>query len=121
MYQKKTIPDDTPSYLKKALERSLKEYQQGIKKEKSALENFAEKNVIDGEAKVIPIQYFVSKSKQLKDFFRNHRNIKTHLVLFCLMEKQNIEKRKTILIQDRAYFQSETHINLEAIDVKELL
>lgn len=63
----------------------------------------------------------MSKSKQLKDFFRNHRNIKTHLVLFCLMEKQNIEKRKTILIQDRAYFQSETHINLEAIDVKELL
>lgn len=37
------------------------------------------------------------------------------------MEKQNIEKRKTILMQDRAYFQSETHINLEAIDVKELL
>jgi len=59
----------------------------------------------------------VSKSKQLKDFFRNHRNIKTRLVLFCLMEKQNIEKRKTILIQDRAYFQSETHINLEAIDL----
>ena len=63
----------------------------------------------------------MSKSKQLKDYFRNHRNIKTHLVLFCLTEKQNIEKRKTILIQDRAYFQSETHINLEAIDVKELL
>ena len=71
--------------------------------------------------KVIPIQYFVSKSKQLKDFFRNHRNIKTRLILFCLMEKQNIENRKTILIQDRAYFQSETRINLEAIDVKELL
>ena len=42
----KTIPDDTPPYLKKALERALKEYQQGIKKEKSALENFAEKYVI---------------------------------------------------------------------------
>ena len=37
------------------------------------------------------------------------------------MEKQNIEKRKTILIQDRDYFQLETPINLEAIDVKELL
>lgn len=42
----KTIPDDTPPYLKKALERALKEYQQGIKKEKSALENFAEEYVI---------------------------------------------------------------------------
>ena len=32
--KKKTIPADTPSYLKKALKRALKEYQQGIKKEK---------------------------------------------------------------------------------------
>ena len=30
----KTIPPDTPSYLRKALERALKEYQQGIIKEK---------------------------------------------------------------------------------------
>ena len=37
------------------------------------------------------------------------------------MEKQDVEKRKTIFIQDRAYFQSESHINLEATDVKELL
>ena len=99
----------------------MKEYQQGIKKEKSALENFAEKYTIDGQAKVIPIEYFVSKSTQLKDFFRNRRNIKTRLVLVCLVEKQNIGKRKTIIIQDGAYFQSETHINLEAKDVKELL
>lgn len=81
----------------------------------------AEKYVIDGEAKETPIEYFVSKSKKLKDFFRNHRNIKTRLVLICFMDKQNIGKRKTILIQDRAYFQLETHINLKATDVKELL
>lgn len=37
------------------------------------------------------------------------------------MEKQDVEKRKTIFTQDKAYFQSETHINLEATDVKELL
>ena len=30
----KTIPPDTPSYFRKALERALKEYQQGIIKEK---------------------------------------------------------------------------------------
>ena len=64
----KTIPADTPPYLKKALERALKEYQQGIKKEKSALENFAEKYVINGEPGVIPIDFFVNKSTQLKTF-----------------------------------------------------
>ena len=32
----KTIPPDTPSYLRKALEKTLKEYDQGIIKEKSA-------------------------------------------------------------------------------------
>ena len=37
------------------------------------------------------------------------------------MEKQNIDKRKTVIIQDRAYFRSETYINLEATDVKQLL
>ena len=37
------------------------------------------------------------------------------------MEKQDVEKRKTIFIQDRAYLQSESQINLEATDVKELL
>ena len=33
----KIIPPGTPPYRKKALERALKEYQQGIIKEKSAL------------------------------------------------------------------------------------
>lgn len=106
--KRKTIPADTPSYLKKALKRALKEYQQGIKKQKSALDSFADKYTIDGEAKVIPIQYFVNKSTQLKYFFGSHGNIKVRLVLICLMEKQNLDKRKTIIIQDRAYFQSET-------------
>ena len=45
----KSIPKDTPEYLKKALERAMKEYDKGIKHEKSALENFAEKYVIDGK------------------------------------------------------------------------
>ena len=37
-----TITKDTPHYLKKALERALKEYNFGIKDEKSAFDNFAE-------------------------------------------------------------------------------
>lgn len=46
---------DTPTYLKKALERAMREYQVGIKHEKSALDNFAEKYIIDGKLKIIPI------------------------------------------------------------------
>ena len=71
----KTIPPDAPSYLRKALERALKEYDQGIIKEKSALEEFANKYVIKGVSGVTPFQFFKAKAPQLKDFLRNHRNI----------------------------------------------
>ena len=77
----KTVPPDTPPYLKKALERDLKEYQQGIIKEKSALEDFAEKYTIDGEPGVTPIQYFKNKAPRTKYSFRSHRNIKVRFVL----------------------------------------
>ena len=39
----KKIPKDTPSYLRKALERVIKEYEQGIEIEKSSLNGFAKK------------------------------------------------------------------------------
>ena len=64
----KSIPKDTPEYLKKALERAMKEYDNGIKHEKSALKNFAEKYVIDGKPKIIPFKYFVEKATQIKNF-----------------------------------------------------
>ena len=38
----KKILKDTPAYLKKALERAMREYQVGINYEKSVLDNFAE-------------------------------------------------------------------------------
>ena len=50
----KTIPKDTPHYFKKALERAMKEYEKGIKHEKSALSNFAEKYVIDEKPGLTP-------------------------------------------------------------------
>lgn len=99
----------------------MKEYQQGIKKEKSALDNFAEKYTVDGEPQVIPIQYFENKSTQIKDFFRSHRNIKIRLVLVCLMEQKSFDKKKIIYKQDKSYFHSETYINVEATNVKETL
>ena len=46
--KKKKIPPDTPSYFRKALERAINEHDQGIIKEKSSLENFANKYVIEG-------------------------------------------------------------------------
>ena len=53
--------------LHKALKRALREYQQGIIKEKSSLEDFANKCVIKGESGVTPFEYFQSKASQLKD------------------------------------------------------
>ena len=121
----KTIPKDTPHYLKKALERAMKEYNKGIKHEKSALSNFAEKYDIDGKPGLTPLQFFTEKVARIKDFLRNHRNIKVRMILVCEMERQIIEKSKgkskINFSQDKAYFQSETHINLEKADVKVIL
>ena len=84
----KTIPKDTPHYFKKALERAMKKYDKGIKHEKSALSNFAEKYVIEGKPGLTPLQCFAEKAPILKDFLRNHRNIKVRMVLVCIMEKR---------------------------------
>ena len=114
----KTIPSDTPSYLRKALERALREYDQGIEKEKSSLEGFANKYIVKGKTDVTPFEFFKSKAAYLKDFLRNHQNIKVRFVLVCMMEQMG---KSSLTIQDKAYFNSETYINLESTDVKELL
>ena len=76
----KTIPKDTPPYLKKALELAMKEYDKEIKHEKSALQKFAEKYVIDGKPGLTPPQFFAEKVPRIKDFLRNHRNIKVRMI-----------------------------------------
>ena len=91
----KTTPKDTPHYLKKALERAMKEYDKGIRHEKSALGNFAEKYVIDGKPGLTPIQFFAEKVVRIKEFLRNHRNIKARMILICIMEKyESVDKGK---------------------------
>ena len=119
----KKIPSDTPSYLRKALERALKEYDQGIEKEKSSLEGFANKYIVEGKTDITPFEFFKSKAAYLKDFLRNHQNIKVRFVLVCMMEQMgnSSDGKLSITIQDKAYFNSETHINLESTDVKEIL
>ena len=56
----KTIPPDTPSYLRKALERALKECYQGIIKEKSALDEFSNQYIVKGEPGITPHEFFRS-------------------------------------------------------------
>ena len=65
----KEIPKDTPPYLREALERAIKEYEQGIEKEKSAFENFADKYIIRGDPGISPVEFFNRVYKTLEDFF----------------------------------------------------
>ena len=75
----KKIPKDTPSYLREALKRAMKENDQRVKKEKSALEDFAVKYIIEGEPGIKPVDYFNSIYPTLEDFFKNNRNIKFNI------------------------------------------
>ena len=116
----KKIPKDTPSYLLEALKRVIKDYNQGIKIEKSALNGFAKKYIIKGESGIDILQFLKSKEKILKDFLINHRNIKVMIVLVCMMEKGEVGYELS-KIQDKVYFNSTTHINLNLTDVKKVL
>ena len=117
----KKIPKDTPYYLQKALERVMNEYDQGIEIEKSALDGFAKKYIIKGEPGITPFQFFRNKKNILKDFLRNHRNIKVRFVLVCMMGKIEGDYKLRFEAQDKAYFHSNTYINFKSTDVKELL
>ena len=121
--ENKEFPADTPPYFREALERAIKEYHQGLVKEKSAFENFAVKYIFKGDPGLTPVEYFNKVYKTLEDFFTYHRNIKFSMVLVCLMEQQIISKDKGVvgLNEDKAYFNSGTNINLESTDVEKLI
>ena len=117
----KSIPKDTPKYLRKALERTMKEYEQRTVLEKSALKNFAEKYVIEGKPGILPKQFFQEKARQIKQFFRNNRNIKVKMVLVCILKHQKQEKRLTYITQDKGYFHSKTYINIKSTKEKKII
>ena len=102
--ENKKFPADTPPYFREALERAIKEYHQGLVKEKSAFENFVNKYIIEGDPGLTPVEYFNKIYATLKDFFTYHRNIKFSMVLVCLMEQQILSKDKGVvgLKQDKA-------------------
>ena len=104
----KEIPEDTPSYFREALERAIKEHNQGVVKEKSALDEFAKKHIIKGEPGITPLEFFGNKITILKDFLRNHRNIKVKFVLVCMMEREEFDDKHIIKFHDKAYFHSDT-------------
>ena len=91
---------DIPAYLKKALGRAMREYEVGIKREKSALDNFAEK--------------YVKKTRNYSNWLlwgkssTIIRNIKVKIIMVCLIEQQTIGGTITIIKQGKAYFQSQT-------------
>ena len=93
----KKIPKDTPPYLREALERALHEYDQGLEKEKSALEGFANKYIIQGIPGLNPGQFYQRINKTLRDFFTYHRNIKLNMILVCIMEKQYLKQNIGII------------------------
>ena len=117
----KKIPQDTPSYLRQALERVIRDHEKGIEIEKSALNGFAKKYIIKGTPGITLFQFLGNKKKILKDFLRYYRNIKLRFVLVCNMEKKEANYELGTKIQDNVYFHSNTHINLNSTDIKELL
>ena len=117
----KKIPPDTPDCPRKALERAIREYNQGITKEKPALSEFANKFIIKGETDITPFAYFKFIKEPLKEFLRNRRNIKVRFVLVCVMEQKLRNKKLDTIVQDKSFFNSDTYINIEATNVKKLL
>ena len=116
------IPKDTPPYLRKALERAILEYDQGLEKEKSAFENFANKYTIKGIPGLTPMDYFERINKTLKDFFTYHRNIKFNMILVCIMERQNIQQNIVIEKEEgKAYFSSGNLNNMKSTNVDKLI
>ena len=114
------IPKDTPSYLKKALQRAMNEHSQGIVIEKSSLDGFAQKYIIKTQPGILPSNFFINIKDSIIEFLKNHKNIKVRFILVILMEQVLADKMTRIYNQDKAYFHSETHANLETTNRKKL-
>ena len=120
----KKISQDTPPYLRKALERAMKEHEEGIEVEKSSLDEFAKKYIIKGKPGYLPKHFFEQYYYTIKKFIKNHRNTKLRFVLVCMMEKKekiSKDSDKFMYIQDKSYFNSSTFNNFKSSDEKVIL
>ncbi|CAH3191490.1 unnamed protein product, partial [Porites evermanni] len=118
----RNIPPDTPSYMRKALERAMIDYDQGIVKEKSSLENFTSKYIIEGDPNLTPNEYFDKIYSILHNFLDYHRNIKFDIIFVCSMEQQVNNKTGIIGFNEvKSYFRSGTRTNLKSTDINKLI
>ena len=94
------------------------EYEQGIEIEKSALNNFAVKHVLEGIPGIDPAEYLSRVYATLENFFTNHRNIKFKMVLICLMEQIKVKTDKGVeeVEEFKSYFYSHTYKNLKTLN-----
>ena len=117
----KKIPEDAPLYLKQALRRAIKERDQGLIREKSAIRGFVNLYKVKGEPGLTPFQFFSKHKQLLKDFFYYHRNIKFTLVLVCMMEYKSGDFKMMVKQQDKTYFRSETYTNLKSTEERKVV
>ena len=118
----KKIPKDTPSYLRKALERVINEYNQGVEIEKSSLNGFAKKYIIKGEPEVLPLDFFENKKPIIKKFLKKNRNKKVRFVLDNIMErKEKRDGKNTDQVETEAHFSSSTRTNFKSSDVEKII
>ena len=119
----KKIPKDTPGYLREALERALREYEQGLIKEKTAFQNFTAKYIVEGEFGLTPIEFFKKHYNLLKTFLKDHKNILFSFVLVCMMEQPVVTRNQGIveIKEAKAFFNSETRLNIASSDEEELI
>ena len=103
MYKKKKIPEDTPSGLKKELEKAIKNPYKGIEYVKSGLRGFATKYIVEGIPGLLSIEYFEKVTPQLRYFLKNNKNIKVRFILKCLMGIDSHEGKFRITRLDQVY------------------
>ena len=116
------IPKNTPTYLRKALERAMREYEQGIQLEKSSLDGFAQKYVIKSEQGIFPKEFFIEKNSIIKYFLKNHRSTKVKFILNTIMGKREKTKDgKSFEIVNNGYFHSDIHSNMETSNVNSII
>ena len=118
----KKIPEDAPAYLRKAIKKAEKEYDRDIVKTKTALNEFANQYVIDGDPSLTPDEYFAKNNDLLFKFLNNNKNVKLSLVLVCDMEQQLIDKDGNYVFkEDKAYFKSDQVRVLKSTNIKSLI
>ena len=118
----KKIPEDTPAYLRKAIKKAEKEYDRDIVKTKTALSEFANQYVIDGDPNLTPDEYFSKNKDLLFEFLNKNKNVKLSLVLVCDMEQQLIDKDGNYVFkEDKAYFKSDQVRVLESTNIESLI